>query len=83
MHKAQDSLQRLLSRAQKLSLERHTLADKLANLSTEVQEGGEASVLNQVEELHRELSRLNVGLDWVLKLEEVVILRWVQHNSHH
>lgn len=81
IHKAQDQLQNLSSKAQKLSLDRHTLADKLANLSTEVQAGGpEGSLLDQVERLHSELARLNVGLEWVKRLEEVVLLRYVFNN---
>ena len=85
---AQERLQQLLESAQSLSLERYALADKLANLVAELDSSAEMNgtqhaessgrrqtVLEQMEVMSSELSRLEAGLAWVSVLERVVLLR--------
>ncbi|WWC69475.1 uncharacterized protein I206_103416 [Kwoniella pini CBS 10737] len=75
----QEKLQVLLSSAQELSIQRYSIADKLANLVSEISTTGEnqsngQSILNQLEILQNELSRLEAGLQWAKILEEVINL---------
>ncbi|OCF54147.1 hypothetical protein L486_08343 [Kwoniella mangroviensis CBS 10435] len=83
----QARLQTLLSSAQELSLQRYSIADKLANLVSDVSDGNShstdddsgirqkrESILGQLEVLQSELSRLEAGLAWAKVLEQVVIL---------
>lgn len=87
LHETQDKLQLFLSSAQSLSLERYTLADKLATLVSELSsstsddepefpDGNQRkSVLEQMEGLQAELGRLDAALSWVDVLERVLSLR--------
>lgn len=90
LNDAHDRLQKLLSEAQNLSLQRYTVADKLAGVINEISwegslDGAEATssdgqqksetLLRQMELLESELSRLEAGLTWVTVLEKVVLLR--------
>jgi hypothetical protein len=90
-------LQSFLSSAQTLSLERYSLADRLANLVNELNAdappiseltkggyGGTTSgrtVLEQMEGLQYELQRLEAGLAWVGVLEQVLVLRYVPNPN--
>nr|ODN88505.1 hypothetical protein L204_06360 [Cryptococcus depauperatus CBS 7855] len=72
-----DALQDLLSSAQKLSLDRHTSADKLAVLIRDTSETESAqgqSALAKLDALQDELADLEAGLSWVTILEKTVIL---------
>ena len=82
----QDKLQGLLKSAQSLSIERYALADKLANLFSQLDSSAAESsetespqqgktVLEKMEALSQELARLETGLVWVELLEKVVLLR--------
>ncbi|WWD01416.1 hypothetical protein V866_008360 [Kwoniella sp. B9012] len=82
----QARLQTLLSSAQELSLQRYSIADKLANLVSGISDGSSTSnedggirykgesILGQLEVLQSELCRLEAGLAWAKVLEQVVIL---------
>ncbi|KAK8869829.1 hypothetical protein IAR55_000397 [Kwoniella newhampshirensis] len=87
LEETQEKLQTLLSSAQGLSLKRYELADKLANLVSElssnndVESEGETkdqprgkTVLEQMEGMQDELGRLEAGLVWARALEQVVTL---------
>ena len=90
LERTQERLQTLLSSSQSLSLQRYSLADKLANLIDELSsgpkrkddvdgegdgEGEHSSVLEQMEALQSELARLEAGLGWATVLEQVIVLR--------
>ena len=90
LEETQEKLQSFLSEAQGLSLQRYALADKLANLVSQLssdrhdEDGalGEQSergqtVLEQMQVLQAELRRLEAGLAWVTVLERVLTLRHV------
>ena len=88
LQQAQVKLQQLLESAQSLSIERYALADKLANLVSDLDSStelngtqnvevsrGRQTVLEQMEVMSAELSRLEAGLAWINVLEQVVLLR--------
>lgn len=91
----QTKLQTLLSTAQKLSLERHTLTDQLSGLvdglDAPVQyhdgavdggaDAGATTLLQQMADLQDELARLEAGLTWATVLEKVLSLRCVLISS--
>ncbi|WWC61139.1 uncharacterized protein I303_103718 [Kwoniella dejecticola CBS 10117] len=97
IEQTQEKLQALLSSAQDLSLQRYSIADKIANLVSEISsplltpandapsdaKQGE-SILGQLEVLQGELSRLEAGLQWAQVLEQVIILseKVLDPNSH-
>jgi len=88
LDETQERLQTFLVDAQSLSLQRYALADKLASLVSDLsrpdeEDGSDGqtkqgrTVLEQIERLQDELSRLEAGLAWATVLEQVILLRSV------
>lgn len=91
LQSTQERLGEVLKSAQELSLERYALADRLSTLISELDsstpKGGQVddtplearsggkTVLEQMEEMKQELSKLEAGLVWVTILERVIVLR--------
>lgn len=76
-------LQDFLSSASELSQERYTVVDQLTGLISELnagngneEEGGEI-LLVKMEEMQRELVRLEAGLAWASVMEQVLRLRYI------
>ena len=92
LDETQTRLQALLTSAQKLSLERYTLADQLAGLVEGLERPADSgaagtsegtgmsstgTLLQQMAVMQDELARLEAGLVWVSVLEKVLGLRYV------